>query len=557
MGHVQMTMPRGDCAKDTALSNPSAQNFCRCRVLQDLTKTFPQMMLMSRVSKLHRQMLKWNTRMTAIGGLLLPSLLGVVKVASFSQSSSSSAPVVATPGEMGRRAEILARQQIHQPTTPSMETILSHSGIVQSFDSSTDDTAVVRRNEPLAPPLHLATTYTRPSDGQYRDDLDAIYTREDNPTRLLLERDIARLETHGGGIYPLDDDDDDNKLDDDTTTATTTTTTCAAFASGMMAVSSIVLAHQAPLHVIVPLDLYHGVPTVLLDVFSRFQVSVERVNFSTPLQLEAAVDKAVVVDSKNVIVWIETPSNPLNHVIDIASTCQRVRRSNRAAEAVVTVVVDSTLAPPTVTQPLRFGADLVLHSATKYLAGHSDALLGVVTASPWTRRGRELAPRLREVQTSVGGVASPLDAWLTLRGLRTLAIRVQRQCETAQKLANYLSNHPSVYKVYYPGLNSALDESPQHQALVERQMKMCGGMLSVDMDSESKAMALAGALRTIQRATSLGGTETLIEHRASIEPPGRVTSPVGLLRIAVGLEDVDDLIKDLQEALAIVDSLHS
>jgi cystathionine gamma-synthase len=514
-------------------------------------------MILSRVSRLQprRQMLTWKrTRLTAIGGLVLPSLLGIVivEVASFSQSSDGGAPVT-TPGEMGRRAEILARQQIH--STPSMETILSHSGIVQSFDST--DTAVVR-NEPLAPPLHLATTYTRPSDGQYRHG-DSIYTREDNPTRLLLEREIARLETHGG-ISPLFDTLGDDDAAAAAAAATTATTTCA-FASGMMAVSSIVLAHQAPLHVIVPLDLYHGVPTVLLDVFSRFQVSVERVNFLTPLQLEAAVDTAVA-DSKNVIVWIETPSNPLNHVIDIASTCQRVRSStDRAtaaeAAAVVTVVVDSTLAPPTVTQPLRFGADLVLHSATKYLAGHSDALLGVVTASPWTRRGRDLAPRLRQVQASVGGVASPFDAWLTLRGLRTLAIRVQRQCETAQKLALYLSNHPSVHKVYYPGLESASDESPQHQTLVERQMKMCGGMLSVDMDSESKAMALAGALRTIQRATSLGGTETLIEHRASIEPPGRVTSPAGLLRIAVGLEDADDLIKDLQEALAIVDSLHS
>lgn len=201
----------------------------------------------------------------------------------------------------------------------------------------------------------------------------------------------------------------------------------------------------------------------------------------------------------------------------------------------------------------QFGADLVMHSATKYLGGHSDALLGIVTASPFTPRGKELAPLLRQTQFQVGGVASPMDSWLVLRGLRTLHVRVERQGETALVLAKHLlsqthKDNPLVTAVHYPGLES----HPRHD-VAQRQMKNenYGGVLSVELKSESLAMAFAGALQVIYRATSLGGTETLIEHRASIEPPGRVTSPPGLLRITVGLEDATDLIHDIDNALHI------
>jgi cystathionine gamma-synthase len=189
-----------------------------------------------------------------------------------------------------------------------------------------------------------------------------------------------------------------------------------------------------------------------------------------------------------------------------------------------------------------------MHAATKYLGGHSDVLLGIATTSPVTERGKELAPILKSVQTDGGGVASPWDSWLTLRGLRTLQVRVERQCQTAQILAEFLDQHDLVSAVHYPGLPA----HPQH-GVAKRQMNGgFGGVFSVELETEVMATAFAGALKTIQRATSLGGTETLIEHRASIEPPGRVTSPEGLLRVSVGLEDPDDLIQDMEPALSIV-----
>jgi len=195
-----------------------------------------------------------------------------------------------------------------------------------------------------------------------------------------------------------------------------------------------------------------------------------------------------------------------------------------------------------------------MHSGTKYMGGHSDVLLGLVTASPYTERGKELAPLLRQVQHYVGGVASPMDSWLALRGLRTLHVRVPRQCQTALTLAEHFeslqsSSQSLITAVHYPGLKS----HPNHQ-IATQQMKSdigYGGVLSVELESEQMAMAFCGALQTIYRATSLGGTETLIEHRASIEPLDRVTSPPGLLRITVGLEDAADLIRDIGQALDI------
>ena len=193
-----------------------------------------------------------------------------------------------------------------------------------------------------------------------------------------------------------------------------------------------------------------------------------------------------------------------------------------------------------------------MHSATKYLGGHSDVLVGAATMSPWTKRGQELGPLLQQVQISMGAVASPFDSWLTLRGLRSLHVRVERQCQSALRLAKHLTEkHPSVTAVHYPGLES----HPRHKVAKRQMTNGFGGVLSVEFANEAHAMAVAGALSVAQRATSLGGTETLVEHRASIEPPGRVTSPVGLLRVSVGLEDADDLIKDFDRAIAIADKV--
>jgi len=188
-----------------------------------------------------------------------------------------------------------------------------------------------------------------------------------------------------------------------------------------------------------------------------------------------------------------------------------------------------------------------MHSGTKYLGGHSDVLLGTVTTSPYTLIGKQLGESVRTIQTTLGSTASPFDCWLTLRGLRTLHLRVERQCQTAMELATFLSEHDFVEKVHYPGLKS----HPQH-GIASRQMNNgYGGMISFEMKSEAMSMAVAGAVSIIKRATSLGGTETLVEHRASIEPEDGRVSPDGLLRVSVGLENANDLKRDLGHAIKI------
>ena len=187
-----------------------------------------------------------------------------------------------------------------------------------------------------------------------------------------------------------------------------------------------------------------------------------------------------------------------------------------------------------------------MHCGTKYLAGHSDALLGLLTASPITSRGLEVAATLRTLQVYTGGVASPFDSWLALRGLKTLHVRVEQQAKSAQALAEFLDEQNIVKKVYYPGLRS----HPQH-GIASGQMSNFGGVFSVEFETEEIATAFAAVLRVIQRATSLGGTETLIEHRASIEPPHRRVSPPALLRVSVGLEDTKQLIQDMKVAISI------
>lgn len=431
--------------------------------------------------------------------------------------ASSSLP----PGAAGQAAFDLSQNTLDTSQKPSLATLLAHAGV----DSP-------QPNAPMSPPLNLATTYTRPPDGAY-DDGDFHYARMDNPTRLLLEQTVGNLECHG----------DEREYND-------IVTSCA-FASGMAGVSSLVMSHKAPVTVLLPTDLYHGVPTVLADVMDRFNVKYQKVDFSDESLLEKALSNASE-SNNNVIVWIETPSNPKCQVIDIEAICNLVDTFRSSSQSYITTVVDSTAAPPCITQPLRLGADAVLHSGTKYLGGHSDVLLGIVTLSPWTQQGQELGPLLRGVQIDMGAVASPFDSWLTLRGLRTLQVRVQRQCKTALQLATFLHNHDFVASVHYPGLPS----HPRHD-VAKRQMKLFGGILSFELEDETKAMAVAGALRLAQRATSLGGTETLVEHRSSIEPPGRVTSPPGLLRVSVGLEDANDLIHDFDRALSIAKSVTS
>jgi cystathionine gamma-synthase len=245
-----------------------------------------------------------------------------------------------------------------------------------------------------------------------------------------------------------------------------------------------------------------------------------------------AVERALTGRTR--LVWIETPSNPTLAVTDIAA----ISRIAHAAGALV--ACDNTWATPLLQQPIALGADLVMHATTKYLAGHGDVTGGALVL----REDGELAARLRTVQTVGGAVPSPLDCWLVLRGMRTLAHRMRGHCDNAERVAGFLAAHPMVETVHYPGLAA----DPGHQ-VAARQMRRYGGMVSMQIrGGASSALGVVSRVRLFTRATSLGGPESLIEHRASVEGPGSATPP-GLLRLSIGLEHPDDLIEDLDQAL--------
>ena len=464
-----------------------------------------------------------------------------------SSSSSGTDSVPPTPSEAGNSAYRL-RQKIEayksQQRQTSMSTKLSHAGLsTNNTNGGNYASSASNINAPLSPPIDLATTYERPPSGDYGDGM--IYSRSCNPTRKLLEDAVGQLEMD----FVVEDNGDDIHMDLATTTAPTY-----AFSSGMAAVASLLLACKSPVKVLIPKDVYHGVPTQLHAALNDHGVVHIPVDMTNSNEIQQKVQENLDLEG-TLVVWMESPSNPLCQITCIEQVCdvvQEIRDQNNGNGRMLTVV-DSTWAPPCITQPLSLGADVVLHSGTKYLGGHSDVLLGIASCSPLTRDGRWMGERLNAVQTSIGAVASPLECWLTLRGLRTLHLRVERQCQTAMILAEYLNGHRDVTKCHYPGLVS----HPQHD-VAKRQMigqgqggNMYGGMLSFEVESEAMALAVAGAVQIIRRATSLGGTETLIEHRASIEPPERRTSPPGLLRVSVGLEDVEDLRHDLEMALDV------
>jgi len=427
--------------------------------------------------------------------------------------SSLSAP------EAGKKAYKMRQSQKQSDKGYSLDTMLAHAGI---------ETDHSRFNSPLSPALHMSTTYERPPSGEYPSD-GFIYARESNPTRKLLEMEVYRLETKG--------------LCKDTIGGTTT-----AYASGMAAVNAILMACPGA-HVILPDDCYHGVSSQLVTILNQHGIQHTMVDMTHIDMIESTIQNLASQNTK-IIVWMETPSNPLAKVTDIELVCRLVQHQETQLGVKLVTIVDSTWAPPLITLPLKLGADMVMHSATKYFGGHSDLTLGIVTTSPTTQHGRELGPKLREIQTKIGAVASPFDSWLCLRGLRTLSVRLRQQCKTAMELATFLNDHAFVTKVHYPGLPL----HPQHDVAC-KQMTQFGGMLSFELQDAATAFAVVGGLDLIKRATSLGGTETLIEHRASIEPPDRVTSPTGLLRLSVGLEECTDLKEDLAIALHIAQEI--
>jgi cystathionine gamma-synthase len=351
----------------------------------------------------------------------------------------------------------------------------------------------------VTPPIHLSTTYERAPDGTFPGGY--IYSRDANPNRRALERSLAELEAGSAA---------------------------AAFASGMAATAAIFQSLAPGDHVVVPDDSYYITRKLLGEVYARWGLAHTPVNLTDP----AAVAAALRPNTR--LVWIETPSNPLMRVTDIAAIVALARKAGAR------VACDNTWASPVLTRPLELGADLVMHSTTKYLGGHSDVLSGAVIA----RADDEMFQRIRTVQIAGGAVAAPFDCWLLLRGIRSLPYRMRGHCEHALAVARFLEAHPAVARVHYPGLAS----HPAH-AVAARQMASFGGMLSLEVrGGRAEAMAMTARLKLITRATSLGGPETLIEHRASVEGV-HTRAPESLLRLSVGLEHPDDLIADLAQAL--------
>lgn len=361
-----------------------------------------------------------------------------------------------------------------------------------------------REVEPVAgdvsPAIHMSTTFERDVDGQFSRGY--VYTRAGNPGRRSLEQCMAALE---GGAEAI------------------------AYASGSAASLAVFSLLRPGEHVVAPIESYHGTAKQLRALLTPMGVHASFVDMTN---VEAV--RAALTDQTR-LVWIETPSNPMLNISDIGTIAELAH--GRGA----VVCCDNTFATPLWQRPFELGADLVMHSSTKYFGGHSDVMGGVVI----TRDNGGLAEKLRDYQDTAGGVPSPFDCWLIRRSLTTLSCRVRAQTENAARIAEFLSKDKRIERVFYPGLES----HPGHE-LARKQMKGgFGAMLSFCVrGGRDEAFAVAARLRLFVRATSLGGVESLIEHRASIEGPHSVT-PQNLLRVSVGLEHVDDLIGDLDQAL--------
>ncbi len=356
----------------------------------------------------------------------------------------------------------------------------------------------------LVPPIHLSTTYERGPDGAYQS--GRAYTRADNPTYDHAEQLLATLEGGAG---------------------------CALFASGNAAATAVFQSLLPGDHVLVARVLYWGIRKWLAEFAVSWGLDVEFVATAAPAAVAAAIRPG-----RTRLLWLETPANPTWEITDLAA----VVKIAHAAD--VRVAVDNTVATPVLTRPIELGADLVVHSATKYLNGHSDVLAGAVV----TARRDPFWERIRSWRRNAGGVVGPFEAWLLQRGMRTLFLRVRRSSETALTLARHLDGHPAVTTVLYPGLPS----HPGH-AIAARQMAGgFGGMLSIRIaGGGEQAMAVAAAVRVFKRATSLGGVESLIEARRSVEGPSS-SVPGDLLRLSIGLEAPEDLLADLEAALTAV-----
>lgn len=355
-------------------------------------------------------------------------------------------------------------------------------------------------------PVYFTSTYAQEAPGVHKG---YEYSRTHNPTRTALETALAQLEGAKHGI---------------------------AFASGLAATDAILRLLSPGDHVLVSQDLYGGTYRIMRRVFEPWGLKFDFVDTTDPTVVEAAIRP------ETKMLWIETPSNPLLRISPIAALADLAHANN------IRLVVDNTFATPYLQAPLEMGADIVVHSATKYLGGHSDVVMGAVMLN-----NDEDAQRLRFIQNAVGAVPGPMDCFLVLRGIKTLPLRMQKHSENAQKISEFLATHPKVSKVYYPGLVT----HPQY-LLAKQQMRLPGGMVSfeVKINSTEDLKNFWKSLQIFTLAESLGGVESLINHpatmtHASIPEAERLALGItpGLLRLSVGIEDADDLVADLKAAL--------
>jgi len=362
---------------------------------------------------------------------------------------------------------------------------------------STENTFV--NAEPVSTPIYLSSTYKRNSDGSYSDDF--IYSRNDNPNRSIVENSIALLEK---GKYGL------------------------AFSSGMAAITAVFQSLKTGDHIILPNDIYYTIKKLLTEVLNRWNLTFDLVDMSDL----NAVKKAIKPTTS--LIWVETPSNPQLNISDIKAISEIAHKNNAIC------AVDNTWLTPVFQNPLKLDADIVIHSTTKYFGGHSDVLGGALVLND-----AKLAQKIKDIQVLSGAVPSPFDCWLIGRGIQTLHLRVSKQSENAMKLAKFLNKHSKIDQVNYPGLESHLN----HELAKKQQLDGFGAMLSVLIKgNEENAFEISTKLNYFTTATSLGGVESLVEHRKSVE--GRdSTTPDNLIRISVGVEHIDDLIADWEQAL--------
>ena len=386
----------------------------------------------------------------------------------------------------------------------------------------------------IAPPIHLSTTFEH---GPATEILHGYtYVRDENPTQDRLEAALAQLECPRFGklaqnltkLETQPKERSDTLSGDAAAGAREATTGALVFASGMGAAAALLQTLEPGAHVIFPEDVYVHVRLLEREFLPKWGISASVVN----MEDLAAVERAMRPETK--LVWLETPSNPRMNITDI----YEVSKASHASGALV--LVDNTFATPVLQRPLELGADVVLHSTTKYCGGHSDAQGGALVL----KKKDALYNKLYHTRLVLGAVGSPFNSWLVLRGLRTLPCRVERQSANALAVARALEKSPRIEKVFYPGL-------PSHagHAIAQKQMKGFGGMLSILVRGGwEEAVSVASKVKLFKNATSLGGVESLIEHRASAEGPGSM-SPKNLLRLTIGLEHPEDLLEDLMQAL--------